>query len=107
MDETVTRLTRERSRMAAILENMADGVLNRHFARIGAADQPGGQQAAQNQPTSRGASFAQMVRHHQIIELWQYCRSTGRMQAGAVEIDRQRIFWQVIITSRKRTTAAI
>ncbi|MEI2688666.1 MAG: ATP-binding protein [Anaerolineae bacterium] len=100
LDDTVTRLTRERSRMAAILENMADGVLivnSRGSVRL--INPAASKLLKTSQQAARGASFAQMVRHHQIIELWQDCRSTGRMQAGAVEIDRQRIFWQVIITS--------
>ncbi len=100
LDDKVARLTRERSRMEAILENLADGVI--------IAD-PRGQVRLINpaairllktsEQTARGASFAQVVRHHQIIDLWQSCRSSGQMQAGAIEIDRQGIFWQVIITS--------
>lgn len=100
LDDTVTRLTRQRSRLEAILENMADGVI--------IAD-PRGQVRLINpaairllkttEQAARGAGFAQVARHHQIIDLWQSCRSSGQMQAGAVEIDRQGIFWQVIITS--------
>jgi two-component system phosphate regulon sensor histidine kinase PhoR len=100
LDDTVTRLTRERSRMAAILENMADGVLiidPRGSVRL--INPAASKLLKTSQQTAAGASIAQVVRHHQIIELWQDCRSTGQMQAGAVEIDRQRIFWQVIITS--------
>lgn len=100
LDDTVTRLTRERSRMAAVLENMADGVLiidPRGSVRL--INPAASKLLKTSQQTAAGASIAQVVRHHQIIELWQDCRSTGQMQAGAVEIDRQRIFWQVIITS--------
>jgi two-component system phosphate regulon sensor histidine kinase PhoR len=100
LDDTVTRLTRQRSRMAAVLENMADGVLiidPRGSVRL--INSAASKLLKTSQQTARGTSIAQVVRHHQIIELWQECRSTGQMQASAVEIDRQRIFWQVIITS--------
>jgi two-component system phosphate regulon sensor histidine kinase PhoR len=100
LDDTVARLTRERSRMEAILENMADGVLIADPRGLVRLINPAAIRLLNTtQQAARGASFAQVVRHHQIIELWQGCRSTGQMQAGAVEIDRQGIFWQVIITS--------
>lgn len=100
LDDKVTRLTRERSRMEAILENMADGVLiadRRGEVRL--INSAATRLLKTSQATARGSSFAHVVRHHQIIELWQGCRSTGQVQAGAIEIDRQGIFWQVIITS--------
>jgi len=100
LEDTVTRLTRERSRMEAILENMADGVIIADTRGLVRQVNPTASRLLKtSQQAARGASFAQVVRHHQIIELWQSCRSTGQMQAGAVEIDRQGIFWQVIITS--------
>lgn len=100
LDDTVTRLTRERSRIEAILENMADGVIiadPRGEVRL--INPAATRLLKTSQQTARGASFAQVVRHHQIIDLWQACRATGQLQAGAVEIDRQAVFWQVIITA--------
>lgn len=100
LDDTVTRLTRERSRIEAILENMADGVIIADPRGEVRLINTAATRLLKTTPLSaRGAGFAQVVRHHQIIELWQACRATGQLQAGAVEIDRQGIFWQVIITS--------
>jgi two-component system, OmpR family, phosphate regulon sensor histidine kinase PhoR len=100
LDDKVNRLTRERSRMEAILENMADGVIIADPRGMVRLINPAATRLLKTtHHAARGASFAQVVRHHQIIELWQGCRSTGQMQAGAVEVDRQGIFWQVIITS--------
>ena len=100
LDDKVTRLTRERSRMEAILENMADGVIIADpRGQVRLINPTATRLLKTSQQTAQGAGFAQVVRHHQIIELWQGCRSTGQVQAGAVEIDRQGIFWQVIITS--------
>ncbi len=100
LDDTVTRLTRERSRLEAILENMADGVLIADARGLVRLINPAATRLLNTtQQAATGVSFALVVRHHQIIDLWQGCRSTGQMQAGAVEIDRQGIFWQVIITS--------
>ncbi len=104
LDDTVTRLTRERSRIEAILENMADGVIiadPRGEVRL--INPAATRLLKTSQQAARGASFAQVVRHHQIIDLWQACRATGQLQAGAVEIDRQAVFWQVIITAFQET----
>jgi two-component system phosphate regulon sensor histidine kinase PhoR len=100
LDDKVTRLTRERSRIEAILENMADGVIIADLRGEVRLINSAATRLLKTTPlAARGAGFAQVVRHHQIIELWQACRATGHVQAGAVEIDRQSIFWQVIITS--------
>ncbi len=100
LDDKVTRLTRERSRIEAILENMADGVIIADLrGEVRLINSAATRLLKTTALTARGAGFAQVVRHHQIIDLWQTCRATGQMQAGAVEIDRQSIFWQVIITS--------
>jgi len=104
LDDTVTRLTRERSRIEAILENMADGVIiadPRGEVRL--INPAATRLLKTSQQAARGASFAQVVRHHQIIDLWQACRATGQLQADAVEIDRQAVFWQVIITAFQET----
>jgi two-component system phosphate regulon sensor histidine kinase PhoR len=100
LDDKVTRLTRERSRIEAILENMADGVIIADLRGEVRLINSAATRLLKTTPlAARGAGFAQVVRHHQIIDLWQACRATGHVQAGAVEIDRQGIFWQVIITS--------
>ena len=106
LEDKVTRLTRERSRLEAILENLADGII--------IADPKGNVRLINpaatrllntSQGAARGSSFAQVVRHHQIIDLWQKCRASSQVQAGAVEIDRQGIFWQVIIAAFRETDA--
>ena len=44
-----------------------------------------------------GRSFAEVVRHHQLIELWQLCRTEGHEAVAAVEIDRN-LFLQAFVT---------
>lgn len=100
LQDKVTRLTEERSRLEAILENMADGVViadSRGEVRL--INPAATVLLDTTQTAALGRGFAQVVRHHQIIDLWQNCRADGSSQVGAVEIDRRNIFWQVIITS--------
>lgn len=100
LSDKMSILTRERSRLEAILENLADGVLiadTRGEVRL--INPTAMRLLNTTAEAARGASFAQIVRNHRIIELWQACRASGQVQAGAVEVDRQGIFWQVIVTT--------
>lgn len=100
LSDKMSILTRERSRLEAILENLADGVLIADARGEVRLINPAATRLLNTSADAAGgASFAQIVRHHRIIELWQACRATGQVQAGAVEMDRQGIFWQVIITT--------
>jgi two-component system phosphate regulon sensor histidine kinase PhoR len=97
--EKVTALAEERSRLAAVLERMADGVLITDGAGRVQLINPA---AARLLDTTREAalnrSFAQVVRHYQLIELWQRCREQGEEQVEAVEVSYRGFFLQAIVT---------
>ena len=106
LDDKVSRLTEERSRLAAILENMADGVIITDTAGAVRLINTAATRLLNTTPSNAlGRSFAQVVRHYQIIDLWQQCRVDHEPQIAPVEIDRQGIFWQVIITSFQEANA--
>lgn len=97
--EKVSKLGEERARLATVLELMADGAL--------IADDAGDVQlinpaAARILDTSEeealGRTFAQVVRHYHLIEVWKRCQETGEEQVEAVEIGQRDLFLQVIIT---------
>lgn len=99
MQEQMETLAKERGRLAAILENMADGVVitgpNGHVRLIN----PSAARLLDVTPTGAiGQTFAQVVRHYQLIDLWQQCRRQQEIQVGELEMDRRGIFWQVIVT---------
>ena len=97
--EQVTSLAEERGRLAAVLDHMADGVLitdgSGQVEMINAA-------AARLLDTSEeqalGRSFAQVVPHYPLIELWKTCREQGEEQIEMVEVTRQGLFLQAIVT---------
>jgi two-component system phosphate regulon sensor histidine kinase PhoR len=97
--EQVTSLAEEQSRLAAVLDHMADGVLitddNGQVQLINAA-------AARLLDTSEeqalGRSFAQVAPYHPLIELWKECREQGEEQVGTVEVSLQGLFLQAIVT---------
>lgn len=105
--EQVSKLAEERGRLETVLENMAGGVLitdedgqvqliNRAAAWLLGVSQ---------QDEVLGLSFAHVVRHHQLIELWRRCRREGKEQSEAVELGRQGAFLQVIVTPFPRAGA--
>jgi two-component system phosphate regulon sensor histidine kinase PhoR len=104
LQETITTLAEERSRLTAVLDNMADGVLitdsKGHVRLINPA-------AIQLLDTSEvdalERSFAQVVRHYQLIELWRRCRQTGEEQIEVVELSLQGPFLQAIVTPLQDT----
>ena len=97
--EQVTSLAEERGRLAAVLDHMADGVLitdgSGQVEMINAA-------AARLLDTSEeqalGRSFAQVVPHYPLIELWKTCCEQGEEQIEMVEVTRQGLFLQAIVT---------
>jgi two-component system phosphate regulon sensor histidine kinase PhoR len=97
--DKVTTLAAEQGRLAAVLEHMADGVIITdetgqvqliNPAAAGLLNTDGDQ--------ALGRTFAQVVHHHQLIELWQRCRELGTEQVEAVELSYRSLFLQAIVT---------
>jgi two-component system phosphate regulon sensor histidine kinase PhoR len=97
--ERVDDLADERGRLAAVLENMADGVLitdDRGLVRL--INPAAARILGVDEEKSIGFSFAEVARHHQLIELWQQGCTQEIEQVTAVELNRQNIFIQMIVT---------
>lgn len=98
IETKVTTTMRERQRLTAVLAHMADGVVitdgDGHVSLINPA-------AARLLDTTEQEALArpvaQVMRHHQLIELWRRCQETGEQQTQTVEIGR-RLFLQAIAT---------
>ena len=96
---TIGTLIKERGRLAAVLDNMADGVLitdgeghvrliNPTAARLLDVDED----------IALGRPFALVTRDHRIISLWQECCEQGEEQFESVEVGHQGLFLQAIAT---------
>lgn len=100
----VDNLANERSRLATILEHMADGVVITDLTGFIQLINPAacellGIRADQ----AAGRSFAQVVRHYRIIEVWQRCRLDGQRQTEAIELGPatrggESLFLQIVVT---------
>jgi two-component system phosphate regulon sensor histidine kinase PhoR len=90
-------LEAERARLAAVLDQLTDGVI--------IAD-PDGRAVQVNPAAARffglsgdatGKSVAEILRHHQLIEAWQRARQTGELQAESLELPVSRQYVQLVV----------
>ena len=86
----------ERSRLAAILDQMTDGVLIADAdGRIQLAN-PAAEKLLGEGQTLPGRSVVVTLRHHQLVEAWRKCQQLGELQIETVEMPSSRQFIQVV-----------
>lgn len=98
-DGQMALLTTELQRSRSVLRNMADGIIIADSLGAVTAINPAACQLLNlSMEAAVGRSVAEVVRHHEIIELWQRCRERQLEQTGAVELGARKFFLQVIVT---------
>jgi two-component system phosphate regulon sensor histidine kinase PhoR len=96
--EKMARLDAETSRLSAVMSNMAGGVIIADEQGIVQMINPAAAILLNtNQETALGRSVAQVVRHHQLIELWHECRRRGTEQSATIEVSSLGVFLQAIV----------
>ena len=94
----ITTLAEERSRLAAVLEHMADGVIiTTGEGRVQLINPVAARLLGTIETAALGCSFAQVARHYQLIELWRRSREQGEQQVETVEMERQGPFLRAIV----------
>jgi two-component system phosphate regulon sensor histidine kinase PhoR len=91
----IASLQAEKSRLAAVFDQMTDGVL---------ITDPSGVIRFANPTATRmfelsepvGGNIAEALRQHQLIEAWRLCQEGGEMQVQSVEMPKSRQFLQLI-----------
>ena len=95
----INALEGEQSKMSAVLGEMTDGVI--------IIDSQGQIQllnsAAENmfetsQREALGRSLIEVLRHHQLVELWQRCKTTGEPQMAIIELNVKQLYLQTVAT---------
>ncbi|MBI1854863.1 MAG: PAS domain-containing protein [Chloroflexi bacterium] len=91
----LSTLNAKHKRLAAVLEQMTDGVL--------IADSNGQIQFANpaaeklfESPNAVGRTVIEVVRHHQLVEVWRRCQQTNELQSEFLELPARRQFLQLI-----------
>jgi two-component system, OmpR family, phosphate regulon sensor histidine kinase PhoR len=97
--EKVTTLAEERARLAMVLELMADGVLIvSEDGRVELLNPAAGELLQVEAEETVGSSYAQVVQHHELIELYQRSRASGREEAATVDMAQRNLFVQGTVT---------
>ena len=96
--ERITTLEDSQQQLSTVLAYMADGVLILdEQGRVELINPAATRLLQTSAAQALNHSYAEVVRHHQLIELWQHCRNSGQEQLAAVEIGRD-LFLQVVFT---------
>jgi two-component system phosphate regulon sensor histidine kinase PhoR len=99
LQSQIDDLQAERDKLAAVLQEMTDGVLiidpsgKVQMLNTAAEDMFGTTLEA-----AVGRSVAQTVRHYQIVDLWQRCQETGEAQSAILEIIDKKLYLQGVAT---------
>ena len=94
----IRHVTEENQRLSIVFQNMADGALiTDALGRVLFVNPAAARMLKFDKERAIGHSYAEVVRHHQLIELWQICRTEGREAVAAAEIDRN-LFLQIFVT---------
>ncbi len=99
LNTQINALENERAKSAAVLQEMSDGVfIVDHHGKVVLLNLAAEQMFAASPDASLGMSFAEVVRYHQLIELWQHCKDSGEAQSAAVDINDKQLYLLVIAT---------
>ena len=95
-NQQLATLYEERDRLAAVLDQMTDGVL--------IADSEGQVQFANpaarrlfSTPSAAGRTVTEVLRHHQLVDAWRRCQQTRELQTESLELPARRQFLQLIV----------
>ena len=106
LQRQAARVEVERSKLAAVLEQMTDGVLIADAdGRIQFAN-PAAERLFEI-PGAPGRTVAEVLRQHQLVEAWQRSRETGEEQSGTVELPSRRRFLQLVVLPDRKTGGSL
>jgi two-component system phosphate regulon sensor histidine kinase PhoR len=99
LEDKLTALADERAQLAAVLENMADGALIvGEEERVELINPAAARLLGSSLTEAVGRSFAQVTRHHEVIDFWKECQEPGGERIGLLEIGPGGLLWRVIVT---------
>ncbi|MEJ2601056.1 MAG: ATP-binding protein [Anaerolineales bacterium] len=95
----IEALETARSRMAAVLNEMTDGVLIADADGLVQLLNPAAEHMFNIQADDAiGHTLAEVLRQHQLVELWQKCRQSGETQTAPIELTGNRLYLQGVVT---------
>ncbi|GAB4454737.1 MAG: hypothetical protein Kow0070_01700 [Anaerolineales bacterium] len=105
-DLRLAALEAERARLAAVLEQMTDGVLIADAQGIiQFANPAAGRLFQASHPLQR--SITEVLRHHQLVEAWRRCQQTRELQSESVEVPTRHQYLQLVVIPDQHTNGTL
>ncbi|MDD5369644.1 MAG: ATP-binding protein [Anaerolineaceae bacterium] len=102
--EKIDALRSEQDKLSAVLARMTDGVIIVDAqGEVELINPAAARLFRVNQASAIGKTLIEVVRQHQLAELWQRCVQTGEQQSTTLELSSERLFLQGIATSLKQS----
>ena len=99
LQEQVATLSRERSRLAGILEHMADAVIiTDREGQVQLINPAATRLLALDPPQAVGHSFRQLVRHPRLLELWRRAAACREEQTATIDTGVHGAYLHAIVT---------
>ncbi len=103
----LSNLEAERARLAAILDQLTDGVLIADAdGRIQLAN-PAAEKIFGAGRTMVGQTVTVALRHHQLVETWRKCQQSSQIQSESVELPASRQFIQLVAIPDRSTGGSL
>ena len=97
-NERIAHLQEERDQLIKVLVYMADGVIIAdHTGHVRQMNPAAARLLSTTAERAVDHTLAEVLRHHELIDLWQRCQQEGEEQFAAVEVG-QNLFLQAVIT---------
>ncbi|NMB88182.1 MAG: cell wall metabolism sensor histidine kinase WalK, partial [Chloroflexi bacterium] len=106
LNTQIEELKAERAKLSAVLTHMTDGVLIADADGIVQLINPAASKIFDvSEEDALDHSLIEVVRHHQLVELWRKCQMTGAQQTTTLETASDRSFVQGIATPLEKNMA--
>jgi two-component system phosphate regulon sensor histidine kinase PhoR len=99
-------LNAEHARLAAVLDQMTDGVLIVDADGLIQFTNPAVRKLFET-PNPLHRTIAEVVRHHQLVEAWQRSRQNMELQTESVELPARHQFLQLVVIPDKNTGGSL
>ncbi len=98
LDAQIDDLKVERGKLAAVLSQMADGVLITNVEGVVQLINPAAEKIFKVKASfALGRSVVEIVRHHQLVETWKKSIESGEQQSTTLEIKAENLFLQSVV----------
>lgn len=102
--QQIQTLETERSKLAAVLSEMTDGVLIvDETSKIQLMNPAAATMFQVETSQSVGRSLAEVLRHHQFVEIWQRCKDSGEPQSTIIELPLMKLYLQCLVAPLGKT----